>query len=150
MTDPLHIPARPDAPIACDMSTAEDTPDDRLAEYGRLFEQALVRRERGEGRVAFTFRADEGVRELADTLARREAACCPFVDYRVETVGDEVIWAITNPRGSEERASVEAMLDAFYTLPDNAGSGMDGLLGRLAERGVQVDETEPQRFVMTR
>jgi hypothetical protein len=130
------------------MSTADDTPDERLAEYGRLFERALVRRERGEGSVAFTFRADEGVRELADTLARREAACCPFVDYHVKTVGDEVIWAITNPVVGEERASVDAMLDAFYALPDHAGSDMDGLLARLADGGVHVDEPEAQRFVL--
>ena len=29
-------------PIACDMSTARDTPEERLAEYRRLFAQALV------------------------------------------------------------------------------------------------------------
>jgi hypothetical protein len=148
MTDPLHISARPGAPIACDMSTAVDTPDERLAEYGRLYERALVRRERGDGGVAFTFRAEDGVRELADTLARREAACCPFVDYHVETVGDEVIWTITNPVTGEDRASVDVMLDAFYVLPDHAGTDMDALLGRLAERGVRVDEPEPQRYVL--
>jgi hypothetical protein len=116
MSDPLHIPARPGAPIACDMSGADDTPAERLAEYARLFEHALVRRERVAGSVAFTFRADTGVRELADSLARREAACCPFADYHVETVGDEVIWAITNPVVGEERASAEVMLDEFYAL----------------------------------
>jgi hypothetical protein len=142
MPNPLHIPARPDAPIACEMSAAVDTPDERLAEYGRLFE------ERGDGTVTLTLRADDGVRELADTLAHREAACCPFVDYHVETLGDEVIWTITNPVTGEGRASVDVMLDAFHALPDHAGSDMDGLLSRLADRGVQVDEPEPQRYVL--
>lgn len=134
MTDPLHIAGRPDAPIACDMTTAEDTPDARLAEYERLFETALVRRERAKDRVEFAFRADAGLRARLDALARREAACCPFLGYHVETVGDEVIWAISNPRPGEERASVDAMLDAFYALPGDTGL-MDGLLARLADRG---------------
>jgi len=133
MTDPLHLPARPDAPIACDMSTAVDTADERLAAYAQLFDRGLLRRERGEGSVAFAFRAGGGVRELADTLARREAACCPFVDYHVQTVGEEVIWEITNPVLGDDRASVEVMLDAFYALPDHSGADMDAMFGRLAE-----------------
>jgi hypothetical protein len=122
MTDPLHIPARPDAPIACDMSTAEDTPDERLAEYARLFERALVRREHDDHGVVFAFRAESGLRERLDALARRESACCPFLEYRVETAGDEVIWTTSNPATGERRAAVEVMLDAFYALPDHAGS----------------------------
>ena len=144
MTTVLHIPARPGAPIACDMSTALDTPDERLAEYGRLFERALLRRERREESVLFWFRADGGTREAVDDLARREAACCPFLDHRVETVGDEVTWSITNP--GDERASVDVTLDAFYALPDHAGSDFGGLLDRLAERGVHVVEAGRERF----
>jgi hypothetical protein len=28
---------------------------------------------------------------------QREAACCPFLDYRVDMAGDEVVFTITNP-----------------------------------------------------
>jgi hypothetical protein len=122
MTKPLHLPARSVAPIACDMSTAEDTPGERLAEYGRLFERALLRRERRPGALVFAFRADAGMREAVDDLARREAACCPFLDYRVETAGDEVIWTLTNPAAGDRRASVEAVLDAFDELPGLSGA----------------------------
>ena len=123
MTNALHIPARADVPIACDMSTAEDTPDARLAEYGRLFERALVRRE------------------------RREAACCPFLEFRVETVGDEVVYDVIWPAASaEQRAGVDAMLDALYALPDHAGSDMAGLLARLTDSGVDVIEAGDMRF----
>ena len=46
MTTLLHLQASPETPIACDMSTATDTMGQRLREYQRLFEQALIRRER--------------------------------------------------------------------------------------------------------
>ena len=51
-----HIPARTDAPIACDMSTAEDTPIERLRAYRGLFDGALRRRERTAGAVVFRVR----------------------------------------------------------------------------------------------
>jgi hypothetical protein len=103
----LRIAARPGAPIACDMSTASDTPEERRAAYARLFE-ALVSRERRDDGVAFRLRAGDGVRAALEDLARREAACCPFADYRVEAAGDELIWTIT--------AAAPAALDAFYAL----------------------------------
>ena len=102
------------------MSTAPDTPDERLREYDELFERALVRRERRADSVVFTFRAEPGARETVDDLARREAACCPFLDYRVETAGDAVVWTITNAVTGDRRASVDVVLDAWQALPDNA------------------------------
>jgi hypothetical protein len=85
MTTVLDLPARPDAPIACDMSTAPDTPDDRLAAYRELFERART--------IVVTVPGD--AREAVEVLARREAACCPFRNYRVDVDGDAVVWTIT-------------------------------------------------------
>ena len=144
MTDLLHLPAQADAPIACDMSSARDTPDERLADYGRLFERALVRRDRHEQTVVFAFRATPGTREQVEDLARREAACCPFLDYRVQAVGDEVLYTITNPLTGLNRADADVTLDAFYALPDDAGSDHAGLLDRLAgcgSDGASIDST---------
>ena len=81
--------------------------------YGALFGRALLRRERRPGAVVFAFRAEAGVRETIDDLARRETVCCPFLDYRVETVGDEVVWTISG----DGRFGVDAILDAFHSLP---------------------------------
>jgi hypothetical protein len=94
MTTVLHLPARAGAPIACDMSTARDTPDARLAEYRELFERALRGRERRADGVVLRF--DAAARGQVEDLAGREHACCPFADYRVEIAGDEVIWTTTN------------------------------------------------------
>jgi hypothetical protein len=134
VTNVLHLQAQPAAPIGCDMSAAADTPDERLREYTRLFERALLHRQRRADAVVFSFRADLDTRQAVDDLARREAACCPFLDYRVETVGDEVIWTITNTIAGDGRASVDVILDAFHDLPDHAGSDLAGYLARLATR----------------
>jgi hypothetical protein len=120
--------------IVCDMTTAEDTAEERLAEYGRLFEWALVRRERNAEGVQFSFRADQGVREHVEDLARRERLCCPFLEYRVETAGGEVTYTITNPLSGEQRATVDAALDVVYELPEHAGTDIDGQLERLGVR----------------
>jgi hypothetical protein len=114
MTTVLNLPARPDAPIACNMSAAPDTPDERLAAYRDLFARALTSRDRGSDEVVLTFRED--ARETVAELARREAACCPFLDYRVETVDGHVVWTINNPRTGDDRAEAEQTLEAFYTL----------------------------------
>lgn len=146
MTNSLHIQAQSGAPVACDMSTAVDTWDERLSDYNRLFERALVGRERRDDAVVFWFRADPGTREAVDDLARREAACCPFLDYHVDTIGDEVTYKISNMTTGDERASVDVFLDLLHALPDHADSDIEGLFGRLAVRGVHVIETGGQRF----
>lgn len=118
MTDVLHIPAQPDAPIACDMRSARDTPDERMIEYGRLFDRALVSRERRPDATVLRFRADAETRAAVEDLVRREASCCPFLDYRVETSGDELVWTITNATTGRDRAAAARVLDAFHALPD--------------------------------
>ena len=57
-----------------------------------------------------TFRGD--AREQVEDLARRELACCPFLGYRVETAGDQVVWTISG----DERDGAQATLDAFHAL----------------------------------
>jgi hypothetical protein len=95
-------------PIACDMSRAEDTPAERLAAYRALFDRALLSRERRPGAVVFRFR---GERAAVEDLARREAACCPFLEQRVELAGEEVVWTLRHP-------SAEDILDAVHALPE--------------------------------
>jgi hypothetical protein len=123
MTTILHIPARPGVPIACDMSTAQDTPEERFAEYARLFERSLTGRERRDDGVVLTFSGD--ARAAVEDLVHREAACCPFVDYRVDVTGDAVVWTTTNPRTGDDRAGVDTILTALYELPEHACTGDD-------------------------
>jgi len=104
--------------IKCDMSTARDTPEERLAEYRRLFAQALLGRERTAEGIRFRFRADEGVEAWVRDLAAREKACCPFFDFEVAAEGNQVRWDASVADDDAARA----ILDEFYDLPDALAS----------------------------
>jgi hypothetical protein len=124
------------------MRTAADTPDQRLHEYERLFARALRRRERRSDAVVFAFEDEPGIRTWVEDLAHREAACCPFVDHRIEATGDELVWTMSSAVGGEQ---IAIALDAIHDL---AGSGMSTLFEEMAERGVAVLERGAQRFEM--
>jgi hypothetical protein len=141
-TQVLSIAAKPDAPIACDMTAAGDSAEERFAEYGRLFAHALVDRQRTADGVVFQFAAKPGVTDWVADLARREAACCPFSTYDVTSDGTCVIWKTS----SQAAPMVQAFLDEFYGLPDRIGEGLAGMFARLGERGLMVTSPAAGRF----
>jgi hypothetical protein len=96
-------------PRAC--SLPPDEQGDRAAEFRALAGRALVGRERDEGAVRLSFRADPDVREAVEDLARRERECCSFLDFAVEQRNGRVTLAIA-AAAAEDRAA----LDAFYEL----------------------------------
>jgi hypothetical protein len=126
----------PDAstPIVCDMTDAADTDIERLAEYRRLFTQALTGRERTAGGIRFRFRAEPGVEAWVRDLATREKACCAFFASAITTEGDEVLWdaAVT------DNDLARAILDEFYALPDTLVESPDSPHVRFADRGLAV------------
>ena len=130
MTELLSIQASPEAPIACDMTAAEDTLAERLAEYRRLFEHALVQRESTESTTTFRLADRPGVRDWVLDLVRREAACCPFLSYEVGLDNEHIVWTTSGGLG----ASDMAVMDEFFASADPANSS--GLLARqIEERG---------------
>jgi hypothetical protein len=142
--EPLVIRETPGAPIACDMTSAPDTPEERIAEYGRLFAHALVGRERTAEAVEFTFAAKPGVAEWVADLAKREAACCPFFTYNVTFTAERVVWRTSSQAGP----AAQVTLDEFHTLPERFGDGLDGFLNRLRARGMAVATPGPGRFAL--
>ena len=134
MTKLLSIPATPDALVACDMSAAEDTLTDRMAEYRRLFDHALLGRESTDSSTTFRLAARPGVTEWLLDLVRREAACCPFLSYEVDIQdgpgGDQIVWT-TGGLG----ASDMVVLDEFLAGPGQPRETSESLARRLAERG---------------
>ncbi|GIH03636.1 hypothetical protein Rhe02_17030 [Rhizocola hellebori] len=132
-----NIISMPDRPvIACDMSTAPDTPDERTAEYGRLFGQHLLGKERTAEGIRFRLRAAEGVEAWVRDLSAREKACCPFADFEIATADEEVRWDITVVDDDLARAA----LDEFYQVPEMTSAGEDWrVMGqRLADRGFSI------------
>jgi hypothetical protein len=95
------------------MTGAPDTLAERMAEYGRLFEQVLTGRERTATGIRFRFRADDETEAWIRDLAAREHSCCAFFTFAIERVGDEVQWDASVI--DDEAARV--VLDAFYDLP---------------------------------
>ena len=111
-----HPDPRP--PVACDMSNAQDSPEERREEYRRLFSGFLTGRERSRGRLTFRFLAAPGVREWLTDLAAREEACCAFLTIAVTaTLEHEVRWDITVFDDELARRA----LDDFGTLPERLG-----------------------------
>ena len=134
MTKLLSIAPQPDAPIACDMSLARDTLAERLAEYRRLFEHALIGRESTETATTFRFAARPGVREWVCDLAKREAACCSFLAYEIDQEGEEIVWTTSGGLGAPEMA----ILDEFLDGPGSVPGGSDAIAHRLEDQGLHV------------
>src|SRR5688572_12899736 len=120
--------------IACDMSTAPDTAAERTAEYGRLFGQHLVGRERTAEGIRFRLRAEEGVEAWVRDLSAREKACCPFADFEVATVDGEIHWDITVVDDDLARA----VLEELYQVPERAGEDWQNIQRRLADVGFTI------------
>ena len=115
MTDTSADPTTAQKPaIVCDMTDAPDTGQERLAEYARLFDSALISRERTPGAMQWWLRNDEGTEAWARSLAARENACCAFMTTTVTVAGDRVLWestAIDDPVARQ-------VLDMMYELPE--------------------------------
>lgn len=115
MTKLLSITAPPNAPIACDMTSAQDTLAARLAEYRRLFEHALVTRESTDTETTLHLADRPGVREWVLDLVQREAACCPFLSYEIDHTDDEIVWTTTGVGESDWAVLDEILSDAAPT-----------------------------------
>ena len=134
MTKLLSIAPRPDAPIACDMSSASDTLAERLTEYRRLFEHALTSRKSTATATTFRFAARPGVREWVCDLATREAACCQFLTYEIDEQGEEIVWTTTGGLGAAEMG----ILDEFLNGPESVADSSDAIAQRLEDQGLRV------------
>lgn len=124
--------------LVCDMTTAPDTPQERMAEYGRLFEHALAARERTSDAVVWRFTARAGVEAWVRDLADREAACCQFLEYTVTAEDGEVTFRIAGG----DNPAIQAILDEAHRLPEHIGHGLDGLIQRLQHAGLDVKASD--------
>ena len=118
--------------IACDMTDAPDTPEERLAEYHRLFGQHLISRERTADGIRFRLRADDGVEAWVRDLSAREKACCQFYNFEL-AAGDGILqWDVT----VIDDDFAPAVLDEFYRTA--ASGDWTGARQRLSDVGFVV------------
>ena len=120
--------------IACDMTEAPDTPQERMAEYHRLFERHLVSRERTANGIRFRLRADDGVEAWVRDLLAREKACCPFFDFDLAVDDGVLRWDISVVDDDLARA----VLDEFYRVTATSGEDWTGVQRRLTDIGFAV------------
>ncbi|MEO3807607.1 hypothetical protein ABGB17_01245 [Sphaerisporangium sp. B11E5] len=121
-------------PVVCDMTGAPDTVEERLAEYRRLFAQALIGRERTAEGIRFRLRAEPGVEEWVRDLAAREKACCGFYAFEVRAGEGQVIWDCAVIDDDTARA----LLEEFFLLPGTVSRGAAELVGRFTARGLGI------------
>lgn len=133
MPDPTTPPA-----VACDMTSAPDSAQERLAEYARLFDAAFVSRERTAAGVRWRLRADPGIEAWARDLAARENACCAFMTVAVTLAGEHVLWDASTIDDPVARG----VLDLFYELPSNRSPDVGAMHSRFDRIGVPVVITE--------
>ena len=122
-----------DTPVVCDPSTAQDTAEERLAEYRRLFGAAMVARERTPKGIRFVLRADDGIEAWVRDLAAREKACCAFFAFDVSTVDGQVRWDVA----VIDDPAARAILEEFYALPDTATEDVTTLTERYVRQGLR-------------
>lgn len=91
------------------MTTATDTPEQRLQEYRRLATSALIAWDRTDDGYTFCFDATPDTRRWLTDLAVREAACCPFLSMHIDEHEDEIVWTLS----SAESPAAQAVLDDF-------------------------------------
>jgi hypothetical protein len=140
MTALFRFEPQPDSPIICDFTGASDTPEERLAEYGRLFKTALLSRERTAESAILTFASDDGISAWVADLAAREAACCPFMRSEVTADDQEIRWEVSGT------PDMQTLLDEYYEMYEEVATlTMDELLARLARRGFDVRVNGPAR-----
>jgi hypothetical protein len=46
-------------------------------------------------------------------LAKREAACCPFLSYEIDEQGEEIVWTTAGGLGASEMAILQEFLDGL-------------------------------------
>ena len=129
MPDPKPTPA-----VVCDMTSAPDSAEERLAEYARLFEAAFVSRERTAAGIRWRLRAGPGIEAWARDLAARENACCAFMTNAITLAGEHVLWDASTVDDPVARG----VLDLFYDLPGNGPPDVAAMHSRLEGIGVPV------------
>ncbi len=140
MTKLLSVSASPNAPVVCDMTAAQDTPAERLAEYRRLFEYALVDQEATATSTTFRLADRPGVREWVLDLTAREAACCPFLSIEVHSEAGHLVCHIEGLGAADVATLGDVLTTADHYDASEDLAGVDDLVVRGAGHSLAFTE----------
>jgi hypothetical protein len=86
-------------PIACSLSAQDQ--EERTREFRTISAKVTGRESTAEG-VRLRFRSEPGFADQLGDLTRREKECCPFFDFRISTVDDEVVLDVGAPADARQ------------------------------------------------
>jgi hypothetical protein len=92
--------------LACSLSPDEQA--ERGDELRELARRALSARDRKGNAIVLTYQSDPKVEKALRSVIRREAECCPFLDFELLPGERELALRVSAPAGAE------AMLDLLY------------------------------------
>jgi MerR family copper efflux transcriptional regulator len=94
---------RESIPLACSLSAGDQA--GRRLEFGAILDRGLLARERTARGIRLRFRASPGLQQDLVELTNREKECCPFFDFRIESLEGEIVLEVGAP--PEARPIVE-------------------------------------------
>ena len=97
-------------PIACSLSAQDQ--EGRAREFRSISAKVVGREATAEG-VRLRFQDEPGFAEQLADLTRREKECCPFFDFRITTIDDEVVLDVDAP--ADAREIVERLFPVMAT-----------------------------------
>ncbi len=97
-------------PIACSLSAQDQ--EERAREFRTISAKVTGRESTAEG-VRLRFRSEPRFAEQLADLTRREKECCPFFDFRITTIDDEVVLDVGAP--ADAREIVERLFPVMAT-----------------------------------
>jgi hypothetical protein len=120
-------------PIVCDMTTATDTPAERVEEYASLFDAALVGREHTPRGIRFRFDGSPAIEARVRDLAAREQVCCAFFTFTITRHDGEIWWDAEVPHDD----TAVQILEELFRLPDTVHAGVADVRERFEQRGLR-------------
>ena len=106
---------RSEVAIACSLRAGDL--DDRREVWKRLAGRALRESRPTDHGVRFFYTASEDAERELRELARLEAECCPFAEWRLSQRGEELVLEVTST--GEGAAAVRALFGFGPSLPSS-------------------------------
>ena len=105
-------PTSPDEPVVCRPEGTDAAAVQRQLDRYRSVFAELQRTERFAGGFRWYFRRRDGLEAELSELARREHACCRFLELSVTRSASEVVWE------ARAGAGAASVLEEFSQLPE--------------------------------